>query len=255
MIDRRFNIWIITLFPGYFEPYLEFGVAGAALKGERGVNFKLHLVNIATHSDKDWKGIDSAPYGGGAGMVMRADVLKNTIINGVVRPGNYGDNFREKLHVVYTSPRGRKWNNESCMEFAKKLWSSDSKKDLVLICGRYEGLDERFIKNYVDEEISVGDYVLTGGEIPVLCILDSALRFVPGVLGNKDSLSHESFGEGLLEHPQYTRPQVFEGEDVPGILLSGHHANIEKYRKEERIRITKENRADLFEKYLNGGLE
>jgi tRNA (guanine37-N1)-methyltransferase len=245
---RQFKIWIITLFPEYFSPFLEHGVAASALRGERGSSFQVNLVQLRDFSPKNYKGVDDAPYGGGPGMIMRADILKEAICEGVVAAGGY-QNIKKDLHVIYTGPRGTVWNDSVCRKFADQYWDVDSKKDLVFICGRYEGIDERFLERYVDEQISIGDYVLTGGELGVLTILDSALRFVPGVLGNSDSADYDSFNEGLLEHPQYTRPRQFEGADIPDVLASGHHINIEKWKQSERLRITKEYRLDLFSKY------
>lgn len=246
---RKRRIWIISLFAEYFDAYLQRGVVGQALRGERGLNFSFKVVNPADYSPKNWKGVDNGPYGGGAGMVLRADVLKNTLMDGIVASGLYGADFSTKLHIVYTSPRGNIWNNSYAHDFANRIWGGSAEQDLVIICGRYEGIDERFIEKYVNEEISLGDYVLTGGEIAALAMLDSALRFVPGVLGNSESAMHESFGEGLLEHPHYTRPRDFEGLQVPDVLLEGNHAEIESYRYGERERVTKQYRPDLWERY------
>lgn len=242
-VHRR--IWVINSFPKLFEAYLDSGVAGQALRGERGIDFELNSVLLRDHSPKDFKGVDAAPFGGGEGMVIRADVLKQALMEGVVRAGGYGDDFREKLHIVFTSPRGKVWGNDYCKDFSSRVWG-DPGKDVVFICGRYEGIDERFIESYVDEVISLGDYVITGGEVAVLTILDSALRFVPGVLGNKVSAQNESFNGGLLEEPIYTRPRDFDGKEVPAVLLSGNHKAIAEYKNEERIRITKKYRPDLI---------
>jgi tRNA (guanine37-N1)-methyltransferase len=239
------KIWVINSFPKMFEAYLDSGVAGQALRGERGVDFDLRSVLLREFSPKDFKGVDDAPYGGGEGMVLRADVLKNAIEKGIVEPGGYGEDWREKLHIVYTSPRGKVWKNEYAKDFAHRVWGAEP-RDVVFICGRYEGIDERFIETYVDEIISLGDYVITGGEVAVMTILDSALRFVPGVLGNKISAVNESFQSGLLEEPVYTRPREFEGKEVPEVLLSGNHKRISEYKKEERVRITKKYRPDLL---------
>ena len=241
------KIWIITLFPEYFSPLLNFGITGSALRGERGQKIEVHTVQLRNFTPKDYKGVDDSPYGGGAGMVMRADVLKAALMDGIVGPGNYGDNWKEKLHVVFPGPRGKTWNNEYCKNFAERF-SAEKAKDLVFICGRYEGIDERFLNLYVDEQISIGDYILTGGEIPTMAIIDSTLRFFSGVLGNKESATQESFQSNLLEHPQYTRPKVFDGVEVPDILTSGHHINIAKYQREEAMRITKLHRPDLLTK-------
>lgn len=241
------KIWIITLFPNYFDSLINFGITGSALRGERGSGIEIKTVQLRNYTPKDYKGVDDSPYGGGAGMVMRADVLKEALLSGVVKDGNYGEDFRSKLHIVFPGPRGQTWNNSYCKEFAARF-SLENSKDLVFICGRYEGIDERFLELYVDEQISIGDYILTGGEIPTMAIIDSSLRFFSGVLGNKNSSSQESFQSNTLEHPQYTKPRSFDGIDVPEILLSGHHLNIEKYQKEESLRITKLHRPDLLKK-------
>lgn len=241
------KIWIITLFPNYFDSLINFGITGSALRGERGSGIEIKTVQLRNYTPKDYKGVDDSPFGGGAGMVMRADVLKEALMKGVVEEGNYGEDFRTKLHVVFPGPRGKTWNNSYCKEFASRFTHENS-KDLVFICGRYEGIDERFLSLYVDEQISIGDYILTGGEIPTMAIIDSSLRFFSGVLGNKNSSSQESFQSNTLEHPQYTKPRTFDGLDVPEVLLSGHHLNIEKYQKEESLRLTKLHRPDLLKK-------
>lgn len=234
------KIWIITLFPDYFNPLIQLGIVGAALRGERGEVPTIELIQLRDYSGKEYKGVDDTPSGGGPGMVIRADVLKRALIEGVVQKGGYGENFKEKLKVVFPGPRGIKWNNSEAKKF------SQIDKDLVFICGRYEGVDERFIEKYVDIELSLGDFVLSGGEIPTMAFIDSFLRFKKGVLGNESGSGEESFENGLLEHPQYTRPADFEGISVPEILTSGHHKKIEEYRKSESIRITKKYRPDLI---------
>jgi tRNA (guanine37-N1)-methyltransferase len=246
------RIWIITLFPEYFTPLMECGVAGQALRGERTEDneFEIKLVDPRDFSTDKHRNVDDYPFGGGPGMVMRADVLQRTLLEGVVSVGEY-QNIQEDLHVVYPSPRGHVWNNKIARTMASEILSFESKKDLVLICGRYEGVDERFLEKYVDEFYSVGDYVLTGGELAAMIILDSALRFVPGVLGNKFSHAEESFEDGLIEHPQYTRPREFEGVEPPEVLLSGHHKKIEEYQHQQKIEMTRKYRPDLWEKYEN----
>jgi tRNA (guanine37-N1)-methyltransferase len=236
------KIWVITLFPDYFLPLINFGIIGQALRGERGDQVEFKLVQLRHYSPKDYKGVDDSPFGGGPGMIIRADVLKEAFMKGIVEPGNYGLNFREKLHVVFPSPRGKTWDNRDCKVMGKL------EKDLVFICGRYEGIDERFIELYVDQEISIGDFVLTGGEIPTMAIIDSFMRFKNGILGNKVSSELESFEDGLLEHPQFTKPKIFDGLEVPEILFSGHHKKIDEFRKNESIRVTKKFRPDLLGK-------
>lgn len=233
------KIWIITLFPDYFNPLIQLGIVGAALRGERGEGPSIELIQLRDFSSKDYKGVDDSPFGGGPGMVIRADVLKRAF-ESVILKGNYGDNYKEKLTVIFPSPRGKKWNNVE----AKKI--SQQEKDLVFVCGRYEGIDERFIEKYIDMEFSLGDFVLSGGELPTMAFIDSLLRFKKGVLGNESGSGEESFEHGLLEHPQYTRPVEFEGMVVPEVLTSGHHKKIEEYRMAESLRITKKYRPDLI---------
>lgn len=248
-MDRVRRIWILTMFPEYFAPMQEYGVLGRALRNEavdQEGNFELHCLRIPDYSPKDFKGVDAPLFGGGAGMAMRADVLKSALLDGVVKKGNYDlDRFRESLHIVYTAPRGKTWNHAEAVKFAKNYLDFESGKDIVFICGRYEGVDERFLENYVDQFISIGDFILTGGELAVMTIIDSALRFVPGVLGNKLSAVEESFAAGQIEQPLYTRPRIFEGKEVPAIYLSGHHKNISAHNKTMREQMTKEHRPDL----------
>jgi tRNA (guanine37-N1)-methyltransferase len=240
------KIWIITIFPEYFEPLLSAGVVGRALRGEKAQAPTLNIVSLREYSDTNYKGVDASPYGGGEGMVMRADILKNALIQGVVEKGGYPSNYRDYLHVVYPSPRGKSWNSEIAHNFSQEYFSRESKKDVVFICGRYEGIDERFIARFVDQQISMGDYILSGGELAVMGIIDSAMRYLPEVLGNNLSSQNESFEGKLLEHPLYTRPRVFEDLPVPPVLLEGHHKKIEEYKLEEMKRLTKEHRPDLL---------
>jgi tRNA (guanine37-N1)-methyltransferase len=241
MIVRK--IWILTLFPEYFKPLLECGISGSAFRGERSENlkFEVEFVNIRDYSTTKYKSVDDSPFGGGPGMVMRADILRDALIKGVVEKGGYAD--LSQLHVVYTSPRGTVWNNKVAREFGTKTMTE---KDVVFICGRYEGIDERFLQKYVNEFFSLGDFVLTGGELAVMTMMDSAVRFVPGILGNKLSSEYDSFEDGLIEYPQYTKPQEFEGMGVPEVLLSGHHKNIEKWQLEQKKEMTKKLRPDLL---------
>lgn len=242
MITRK--IWILTLFPEYFKPLLDCGISGSAFRGERSesIKFEIEFVNIRDYSTTKYKSVDDAPYGGGPGMVMRADILRDALMKGVVEKGSYTD--KSLLHVIYTSPRGKVWNNKVAREFGTNILSGE--KDLVFICGRYEGIDERFLEKYVDDYYSLGDFVLTGGELAVMTMLDSAVRFVPGILGNKLSSEYDSFEDGLIEYPQYTKPQDFEGMAVPEVLMNGHHKKIEEWQKEEKRLMTKKFRPDLL---------
>ena len=217
---------VLTLFPEMFEPIKQ-SILGKAIENEK---IKLKLVNIRNFSKDKHKKVDDTPYGGGAGMVMKPDVVYDA----------YKSVYEENAKVIYLSPQGKKLNQKKVEELSKE-------KHLILLCGHYEGIDQRVIDKIVDEEISIGDYVLTGGEIPVMVLIDTVSRYIDGVL-NQESIKEESFSEGLLEYPQYTRPEVFEGEKVPEILLSGHHENIEKWRKEQALKITKQKRPDLLKR-------
>jgi tRNA (guanine37-N1)-methyltransferase len=238
------RIWIISLFPEFFGPLKECGVLGAAIRGDRGISIDLNLVQLRSFSDMGYKGVDDSPYGGGPGMVIRADVLEKALMEGVVKAGNYGEDYRSKIKIILPTPRGKSWNNIE----AKQLSLLSDSSDLVFICGRYEGIDERFINEYVDFEFTIGDYILTGGEIPTMALIDSFLRFKKGTLGNYESSFNESFESGLLEYPQYTKPQVFKNVKVPEVLLSGDHKKIHDYRLSESKRITLKYRPDLLGK-------
>lgn len=228
-----------------FKPFLECGIAGSAFRGERSEEFKLemHFVNIRNYATTKYKSVDDTPYGGGPGMVMKPDILRDALVKGVVEVGGYSS--LEQLHVVYTSPRGKVWDNKVARDFGTRILGTDD-KDIVLIAGRYEGIDERFLSKYVNEFYSIGDFVLTGGELAIMLMLDSAVRFVPGILGNKLSSEYDSFEDGLIEFPQFTKPQNFEEMEVPEILLSGHHKNIEKWQHEQKLEMTKKWRPDLL---------
>jgi tRNA (guanine37-N1)-methyltransferase len=239
------KIWILTLFPEMFKPFLECGIAGSAMRGERSDDYKfeVNFINIRDYSQTKYKSVDDSPYGGGPGMVMRADILRDALFKGVVEQGNYQG--LDLLHVIYTSPRGKVWDNKVARDFGVNNLGP-SGKDLVFIAGRYEGVDERFLEKYVNDFYSIGDFVLTGGELAIMLILDSAIRFVPGILGNKLSSQADSFEDGLIEYPQYTKPREFEGMEVPSILLEGHHKKIEQWQHEQKIEMTKKWRPDLL---------
>ena len=215
---------VLTLFPEMFAP-IEQSILGRAIENKL---IDINLVNIRDFSENKHKKVDDTPYGGGAGMVMMPDVVYRA----------YQSVKSEDAKVIYMSPQGQTLNQKKVEDLSKE-------KHLILLCGHYEGIDQRVIDKIVDEEISIGDYVLTGGELPAMVLIDSVSRYVEGVL-NKDSTNEESFTNGLLEYPQYTRPEVFEGEKVPEILLSGHHENIEKWRRKKSIEITKQKRPDLL---------
>ena len=242
------KIWIVTLFPEIISPIFKFGVLSKLF--DKGSFFQVNFVNPREYVPFKYKAIDDSPYGGGPGMVIRPDILKAALEQGIFIKYQLNDeqSIKDKFITIYTSPRGARWNDLSAKQFAQnKLLNND--RDLIFICGRYEGLDERFIQKYVDLEISVGDYILTGGEIAVMAILDSSLRFLPNCLGNRESAWQESFSHGLLEGAVYTRPQNFEGIEVPEILLSGNHKKIAEYKNNESLRLTKLHRPDLLEKH------
>ena len=215
---------VLTLFPEMFEPIKQ-SILGKAV--EKNL-IEINLINIRDFSKDKHKKVDDTPYGGGAGMVMRPDVIYDA----------YKSIKDKKAKVIYMSPQGKKLNQKKVEELSKE-------SHLIILCGHYEGIDQRVIDKIVDEEISIGDYVLTGGEIPAMALIDSVSRYVDGVL-NQNSIQEESFSNGLLEYPQYTRPEIFEGESVPKILMTGHHKNIEKWRNEKSIEITKNKRPDLL---------
>ena len=217
---------ILTLFPEMFEG-IKYSIIGKAIEKER---VAINIVNIRDFSKDKHKKVDDTPYGGGAGMVMKPDVVYDA----------YNSIKRENSKVIYLSPKGKTLNQEKVKELANE-------KHIILLCGHYEGIDQRVLDEIVDEEISIGDYVLTGGEIPAMVLIDSVSRYVDGVI-TKESVEEESFSNGLLEYPQYTRPEVFLNKKVPEVLLSGHHENIRKWREEQSLEVTRRNRPDLLKK-------
>lgn len=227
----RFDV--LTLFPEMFETMKQ-SIFGKAM--EKGI-VTMNTVNIRDFSKDKHKKVDDTPYGGGAGMVMMPDVVYSA----------YQSIEAKDAKVIYMSPQGKTLSQKKIEELAKQ-------DHLIILCGHYEGIDQRVLDKIVDEEISIGDYVLTGGEIPAMVLMDSVSRYVEGVL-KQDSIKEESFTNGLLEYPQYTRPETFEGQKVPEILLTGHHENIEKWRKEQSLKITKQKRPDLLEKQANNEVQ
>lgn len=219
------KIDILTLFPEMFQVFNHSIIGNAMEKGILSIN----TTNIRDFSKNKHKKVDDYPYGGGAGMVMAPEPIVNSI-------KHLKDNNKGK--VIFLGPRGKTLNQELCKELAKE-------DELIFLCGHYEGIDERVYK-YIDMEISLGDFVLTGGEMACIPIVDSIARMIPGVLSCNESYEEESFYEGLLEYPQYTRPFSFEGDEVPEVLISGHHENIRKWRRLKSLLITKERRRDLY---------
>lgn len=219
------KIDILTLFPEMFDIF-NHSIIGRAI--DKGI-LKIQSHNIRDYSMNKHKKVDDYPYGGGAGMVMTPQPIVDSIKD--LKTNNKGK-------VIFLGPRGKTFNQEIAKILSKE-------KELIFICGHYEGIDERVYK-YIDEEISLGDFVLTGGEMACIPVVDSICRLVPGVLSSSESYMEESFYNGLLEYPQYTRPECFEGENVPKVLLSGHHDNIRKWRRYKSLTITKTRRPDLF---------
>lgn len=228
---------VLTLFPEMFDILNESIIGRAKEKGLINVN----LINIRDFSKNKHKKVDDTPYGGGAGMVIQPDVVYDaykSVISNIENTDKVEKST--KARVIYMSPQGKKLDQQKVEELSKQ-------EHLILLCGHYEGIDQRVLDNIVDEEISIGDYVLTGGELPAMVLIDSVSRYVEGVL--KDgSITEESFSQGLLEYPQYTRPEIFKGQQVPEVLRSGNHQMIDKWRREQSLKRTLEKRPDLLEK-------
>ena len=218
----------LTVFPEYFG-VLDYGIIGRAAREGR---FSVNVVNIRDYSTDKHRKTDDYPYGGGAGMVMTPDPI--------VRATEAADPDHKALRI-YMSPKGEPFKQS----MAKELAAYD---ELLFLCGGYEGVDERAIELTVDREISIGDYVLTGGELPALVVMNAVARYIDGVLGSSDSTVEESFSSGLLEYPQYTRPQIYRGLSVPDVLVSGNHAEVDAWRARKSIEITKARRPDLLDK-------
>ena len=237
MSPRLRRIDVVTIFPALFEPLLRESILGAAVANGQ--------VEIAVHDLRRWttdrhQVVDDAPYGGGPGMVMKPEPLV-AAIEALAGPKGADRAAR----VVLLSPQGGRLEQ-------KKLADLAEREALVLVCGRYEGVDQRVIELAVDEEISIGDYVLSGGEVPAMVVIEGVTRLLPGVLGNPDSAKFESFQEGLLEGPQYTRPALFRGRPVPEILLSGDHGAVAQWRKEQARATTRSRRPDLWSRASGG---
>lgn len=230
------NFHILTLFPEMVLQGLNTSIIGRACEKEL---LSVEAVNIRDYTLDKHKKVDDYPYGGGAGMLMQAQPIYDAYLHIMQRI-----EARQRPRVIYLTPQGRVFNQELAVELA-------TQKDLILLCGHYEGVDERVLEEIVTDYISIGDYVLTGGELPAMVLVDAVSRMVPGVLSNQESPETESFGNGLLEYPQYTRPEEWKGKKVPEVLLSGHHKNIEKWRMEESLKRTAERRPDLMKLYLH----
>ncbi len=235
-LARAWRSKVLTLFPEVFP-----GVLGASLTGkalQQGL-WSLEAVDLRTFGTGKHRQVDDTPAGGGAGLVMKPDVMGRALDMASV--GTPSD--RALWPLVYLSPRGKPFTQADAERFA-------AAKGITLVCGRFEGLDQRVIDHYALEEISIGDYVLTGGELAAQVLLDATVRLLPGVLGNAASTEEESFSDGLLEHPQYTKPADWRGHAIPPVLLSGDHGAVDKWRKQQAEEVTKERRPDLWAAHL-----
>ena len=224
---------VMSLFPEMMEQGLSHSIIGRSQS--RGL-IEINNINIRDFTVNKHKRVDDAPYGGGCGMLIGAQPVYDAF-------ASIKDGLPEGTPVVYMTPQGRVFNQDIAKELA-------THEEMVLLCGHYEGIDERVLELICTDYLSIGDYVLTGGELPAMIVIDAVSRLLPEVLHNADSFVEESFENGLLEHPQYTRPPVFMGKEVPEVLLSGHHGKVDEYRLREAERLTRERRPDLWEKYL-----
>ena len=224
------NFHVLTLFPEMIRNGMNTSITGRAINA--GI-LSVEAINIRDYAFDRHGSVDDTPCGGGAGMIMRPDVLDAAL------KANY-----DKGRLIYMSPRGEPLTQAKVHELSLE-------EEITVVCGRFEGVDERVLEARNIEEISIGDYILTGGEQAAMIMLDAVVRLIPGVLGNAESTADESFENGLLEHPQYTRPIVWDGREVPEVLLSGHHQNIADWRHEKAMEVTKRKRPDLYKKYLD----
>jgi tRNA (guanine37-N1)-methyltransferase len=234
----------LSLFPASFTSVLSFSLLGKA--AEKGtITFAVH--DIRAHAKDKHRTADETPYGGGEGMLIKADVLYDAWC--AVVPENLPAEKKAGIRTILLSPQGPRFDADAAKRLAKY-------SEIVFVCGHYEGVDERFIEQAVDEELSIGDYVLTGGELPAMVVADAVARWVPGVVGKEGSVSKDSLEGGLLKYPQYTRPAEFRGAKVPDVLTSGNHAAIEKWRKAQAIDRTKRKRPDLYRDWVaRGGVD
>lgn len=227
--------FVLTLFPEMIEQALSHSIMGRAQK--EGILF-IKAVNIRDYTQNKQKHVDDYPYGGGAGMLMQAQPVFDACQSIIDRIGQ-----DKPRRVIYVTPQGKPFHQEMAKELS-------AEEELIFLCGHYEGIDERVLEEIVTDEVSLGDYVLTGGELAAMVMVDAIARLVPGVLHNEESAETESFGDGLLEYPQYSRPEIWHGKRVPEILLSGDHAKVDAWRLEQALLRTKERRPDLYEKYM-----
>lgn len=227
------RFYVLTLFPDMIVQGMQTSIFGRAVKNGR---ISLEAVDIRNYTENKHKKVDDYPYGGGAGMLMQAQPVFDTCRSVKEKAG------MEKTRVIYLTPQGKAFTQEMAQELAEE-------KSLIFLCGHYEGIDERVLEETVTDYVSVGDFVLTGGELPAMVMMDAISRLIPGVLNNEDSADFETFHNDLLEYPQYSRPEEWHGKKVPAVLLSGNHAEVEKWRLEQSMEKTKKNRPDLYEKY------
>ena len=234
------NFHILTLFPEMVMQGLNTSIIGRAMK--KGI-LSIEATNIRDYTKEKHGQVDDYPYGGGAGMVMQAQPVYEAYLH-VLNQLNIPEGEKNP-RVIYMTPQGKVFNQKIAQELAQE-------ENLIFLCGHYEGIDERVLNKIVTDQLSIGDYVLTGGELPAMVMIDTISRLVPGVLNNNASAEFETFHDNLLEYPQYTRPEEFMGEKVPEVLLSGHHKNIEKWRLEQSVERTKKNRPDLYALWEKG---
>lgn len=227
------DLYFLTLFPDIINQYFSESIMKRALEDHI---IQVHAIDIRDFANNKHNRVDDYPYGGGAGMVMQAA----PIIRAIKSIEDY-----QEIPIIFLTPSGTPFNTEECQKLTLRL---KERKRFIFLCGHYEGVDQRVIDRYVTDEYSIGDYVLTGGELPALVMADSIIRHLQGVLGNDESLTEESFESNLLEYPQYTRPQQVEDMSVPKVLLSGNHAQIKKWRKAKSLEITQKKRPDLLKK-------
>jgi tRNA (guanine37-N1)-methyltransferase len=230
------RIDIATLFPEMCKAVLSESIIGRALKNNL---LQVNYINIRDYTKDKHRRVDDVPYGGGKGMLMQAEPIYNAFKQVCEDIGGV------KPYTIFMSPKGSVLNQNKAIELSKL-------ENIFILCGHYEGVDQRIIDKIVDEEISIGDYVLTGGELPAIVLVDSIARMCDGVLSSPECFEKESHFGGLLEHPQYTRPETWEGETVPQVLLSGHHKNIDNWRYEKSLEITRDKRPDMYIKYIEG---
>ena len=230
-MSNKFHV--VTIFPEMLTTYLGFSILKRAIQ-KNLISVKIH--NLRDYTKDKHKTVDDYPYGGGTGMVLKPEPFF-TIVDSLWPEKN-------KRKIIMLSPRGHLFTQNKAVEI------SDEKKEIIFFCGRYEAIDQRVSDCLVDEEISIGDYILTGGELPALVIIDAVARLIPGVLGDFASTADESFSWGLLDYPHYTRPEIYQGNTVPGILLSGNHSEINRWRKKQAIRATMKMRPDLLKRYI-----